>query len=199
MLIREDKLKTQTGEVFGWVIDGIVSDETCNKIIEHGKPSMKPSTTLDPYIPDYRTSSNTFAYYGNNKAVDEVAHLVCDFIQYPVENFEGMQIVHYNPGEYYKTHHDYFEKNTDHYESEIARGGQRTWTAFLYLNDVSKGGETNFPYVNFTVKPKRGTMILWMNTNQNGEVIDDSLHEALSPKSGEKWGANIWVREKKFR
>jgi prolyl 4-hydroxylase len=118
-------------------------------------------------------------------------------IEVPLENCEGMQLVHYKPGQYYKPHHDYFQPNSSYWDREINRGGQRTWTAFLYLNDVKEGGTTNFPYIDIEVKPKAGRMVLWMNMI-NGKPNVDSYHEARAPKGCEKWGANIWVREKKF-
>lgn len=197
MKIRKERLKTEAGEVFGWIFDNVVSKDKCDRLIKWAKNKVKKSTTLDPYIEDYRTSWNTFANYGHKKEVDEVAELVSGLIDSPIENFEGMQIVHYNAGEYYKAHHDYFEENTDYYDREMSRGGQRTWTAYLYLNDVAKGGETHFPEIDFKMKPKLGSMVFWMNC-VDGIPICNSLHEALPPIGCEKWGANIWVREKKF-
>lgn len=198
MRIREERLRTKEGKVFGWVVDDFVSEEICNKLIQLGKPKLKPSTTLEPSVIDYRTSSNTFLHYNRNMpSVDEVAKSVTEVIQMPLENCEGMQIVHYNPGEFYKPHHDYLYSGTGYWEKEIARGGQRVWTAFLYLNDVESGGETFFPRINFEVKPKTGTMIFWLNL-LNGKLNEDSYHEAKPPISCEKWGANIWVREGVF-
>ena len=39
--------------------------------------------------------------------------------------------------------------------------GPRAFTFFLYLSDVEEGGGTKFPYLNVTVKPKRGSAVLW--------------------------------------
>jgi prolyl 4-hydroxylase len=198
MIITDQRLKTTDGDIFGWVIDDVIDRNTCQRIIAYGRPTLQTSTTLDPQVPDYRTSSNTFAHYGTNETVDELAKILCDFIEYPIENFEGMQIVHYNSGEFYKEHHDYFELDTTYYNDQMKRGGQRVWTGFIYLNDVFKGGETYFPEVDFKVKPKAGRMVLWLNTIDN-IPLSNSLHEALPPIDCEKWGANIWVREKPFR
>ena len=41
-------------------------------------------------------------------------------------------------------------------------------------------------------------MILWMNMIDDIPIVN-SLHEALPPIGCEKWGANIWVREKPFK
>ena len=118
-------------------------------------------------------------------------------VEVPLENCEGMQLVHYKPGQCYKPHWDYFDTSSDIHIEETRRGGQRTWTAFLYLNDVKEGGTTNFPNIDMEVKPKIGRIVCWLNT-LNGNTIEDSLHEAKPPIDCEKWGANMWVREKKF-
>ena len=39
--------------------------------------------------------------------------------------------------------------------------GPRMLTFFLYLSDVEEGGETNFPFLGVSVKPKKGRALLW--------------------------------------
>ncbi len=199
MKILRERLRTSKGEIFGWVVDNFVSKDVCRELIDAAKPKLKPSTTLEPVVENYRTSSNTFLYYNRGiGAVDKVASLVTDIIDLPLVNCEGMQVVHYNSGEYYKPHHDYFHAETSYWEREMARGGQRIWTAFLYLNDVSEGGSTSFPNINVEVKPKAGRIVLWLNV-LGKRLNTDSYHEAKPPIDCEKWGANIWVREGIFK
>ena len=192
------RLKTQDGIEFGWVADNFVSRDICKRLILLGKPTLEPSSTLEPVQENFRTSSNTFLYYNNGmETVDKVFSTVTDIIKVPLQNCEGMQLVHYKSGEFYKPHHDYFYPWMNYYKEEARCGGQRTWTAFLYLNDVKEGGETNFPNINIQVKPLAGRVVFWRNSI-DGNLIEDSFHEAKPPIDCEKWGANIWVREKKF-
>ena len=51
-----------------------------------------------------------------------------------------MQILHYEHGEKYEPHYDYFH---DKVNQEL--GGHRIATVLMYLSDVEKGGETIFP------------------------------------------------------
>lgn len=51
-----------------------------------------------------------------------------------------MQILHYEHGQKYEPHFDYF---SDKYN--IEHGGHRTATVLMYLSDVKRGGETVFP------------------------------------------------------
>ena len=52
--------------------------------------------------------------------------------------------------------------------------------------------------MDFKVKPRTGRIVLWKNMI-DGKINPDSLHEALPPVDCEKWGANIWVREKSHK
>lgn len=51
-----------------------------------------------------------------------------------------MQILHYEHGQKYEPHFDYFH---DKVNQEL--GGHRVATVLMYLSDVQKGGETVFP------------------------------------------------------
>jgi len=61
----------------------------------------------------------------------------------------------------------------------------------MYLNDVEQGGGTNFPYLDLTVMPKRGRVLMWANV-QDEDPDEEHLHarhQALPVISGEKYGA----------
>ena len=194
-MILKEELKTKKGLVFGWVFDDVLSYNQCQSLIDTSSLILKKSSTLGPQIDNYRTSSNCFLKFEENKNANHVANLISHFLDVPVENFEAMQVVHYSSGQRYKEHRDSF--NPEDIEEQFKRGGQRTWTAFAYLNNVQKGGETFFPLINQSISPKIGRMVFWKNS-VDGEVVQDSLHEAMPPINCEKWGANVWVRENKF-
>jgi prolyl 4-hydroxylase len=56
------------------------------------------------------------------------------------ENGESIQILHYQNGEKYEPHFDYF-----HDKKNQVLGGHRIATVLMYLSHVEKGGETIFP------------------------------------------------------
>lgn len=56
------------------------------------------------------------------------------------ENGESIQILHYENGEKYEPHFDFFHDKTN---QKI--GGHRIATVLMYLSNVEKGGETIFP------------------------------------------------------
>ena len=62
------------------------------------------------------------------------------FAQIPVSHGEGLQVLHYQAGEKYEPHWDYFQDQVNQ-----VNGGQRVATMLMYLTDVEEGGETVFP------------------------------------------------------
>lgn len=73
--------------------------------------------------------------------------------------------------------------------------GPRILTFYMYLSDVEEGGETAFPMMNKSVKPKKGSAVLWPSTyNNNPEQQDPRTHHEAKPvKKGVKFGANSWI------
>ena len=183
-------LKDSSGKVFGWVFDNVVSEEDCKSIIDESNKKMRPSTTMGKIV-DYRTSWSSMINKDTDCiAVNKLKSLISDIIDYPICNFEDTQVVRYRHGQYYKSHHDYFDV-----DENCGSCNQRYWTGLLYLNNVENGGKTFFPNIDFTVKPKIGRLVLWKNII-DGKPNEDSLHEALPTVKCRKWAVNIWVREK---
>lgn len=60
---------------------------------------------------------------------------------------DGLQVVKYEPGQFYNSHTDWFNLDASpNWNWDPARNGtNRFATVFLYLNDVELGGETVFP------------------------------------------------------
>jgi prolyl 4-hydroxylase len=88
----------------------------------------------------------------------------------------------------YLAHHDYIESERDRQQ------GNRILTVYLYLNEVERGGGTNFPNLDLTVMPKRGRALIWPSVlNDEPDVIDPrTRHQALPVLEGVKYGANAW-------
>lgn len=113
----------------------------------------------------------------------------------PDANSEYLQLLKYEKGQFYRVHHDYIENDDGRPQ------GPRILTAFLYLNDVEKGGGTNFPDLNLTVMPKKGRLLLWPSVlNEDPSKKDYSTrHQALDVEVGRKYGANGWIHLRNFK
>ena len=66
---------------------------------------------------------------------------------------------------------------------------------------AQEGGETAFPSLNITVRPKRGRALLWPSVRElNLEHPDHrTSHEARPVVTGLKYAANAWLHLYDFR
>jgi prolyl 4-hydroxylase len=99
-----------------------------------------------------------------------------------------LQFLHYETGQYYKSHHDYLGG------SEKFMAGPRVLSGLLYLNDVEEGGETSFPVLELTVSPRAGRLLLWADVLDDQPMVKDvrTRHAALPVTRGQKFAANLW-------
>lgn len=175
----------------------LLSVDECNELIQMSKDKLFEATTLGENVKDYRTANNTWLFEKTD-LTDKIKNIVLEKTNLPIENQEKIHIVKYNVGGEYKEHHDFFHPNTDYFESQIQRGGQRIYSCLFYLNDNFLGGETDFPKIEYKVNPKIGKLVVWKNLNDDLTLNYNSLHAGLPVLSGEKWICIVWVRENKF-
>jgi prolyl 4-hydroxylase len=175
----------------------ILSIDECDELINISKDKLSEATTLGTQIKNYRTAETTWLFEKTDLS-EKIKNIVSEKTDLPIENQEQIHIVKYNIGGEYKEHHDFFHPSTDYYKAHTERGGQRVYSCLFYLNDDFEGGETNFPKVNYKVKPELGKLVIWKNLNDDLSINPNSLHSGLPVTNGEKWICIIWVRENKF-
>ena len=112
-------------------------------------------------------------------------------------HFEAAQILRYQEGQLYNEHNDIGDKDF------TSLSGPRIFTIFVYLSDVSEGGETEFPKINKKFAPKAGSAILWSSVKQddNGVFVRDDLtnHQANPPGKWQlKFAMNVWIHANDF-
>ncbi|MEN2785226.1 prolyl hydroxylase family protein [Sphingomonas qilianensis] len=111
---------------------------------------------------------------------------------------ETMQGQRYAPGQHFRAHHDYFHEAESYYAEVTQAGGQRTWTAMIYLNEVEEGGATWFPQAGIRVAPRRGLLLAWNNMNPDGSPNLATLHEGMPVVRGTKYIVTKWFRERNW-
>jgi len=138
-----------------------------------------------------RTSENAWCRRNceNHPASQSIINKIVDVVGIPYENFESFQILKYSVGQFYRTHHDMAERQT------LKVAGPRILTFFLYFSDVEEGGETNFPRLGISVRPKQGRAILWPSVMDYNNLKQDprTYHQALPVIKGTKFAANSWI------
>ncbi|EQB02764.1 2OG-Fe(II) oxygenase [Sphingobium quisquiliarum P25] len=127
-----------------------------------------------------------------------ISDRICALTGLPSENGETLQGQRYAVGQEYKPHCDYFPVTANYWPAMRTTGGQRSWTAMIYLSAVEAGGETHFPHCEFMVPPVEGMILLWNNMKPDGAPNPDSLHAARPVERGEKYVVTKWFREKRW-
>ncbi len=162
-----------------------------DKIDAHAVPSTLYKGTEQP---GFRTSSSCHL----NRWDPDIARIeakMTDVIGIDNNFAETMQGQRYHVGQEFKAHHDFFHTAQDYWKQEGPTGGQRTWTAMIFLNDVAAGGATEFPHVKIGVRPQAGTMLIWNNMNLDGTMNYKSLHTGTPVKAGVKHIITKWYRQ----
>lgn len=109
---------------------------------------------------------------------------------------ETIQGQRYQVGQQFKPHYDFFHQGESYWEEMMRTGGQRTWTAMVFLNDVDGGGETNFTHAAAKVTPRRGNLLCWNNMNGIGEPNSYAMHQGMPVTAGTKYIITKWFRER---
>uniref|UniRef100_A0A803MWX9 procollagen-proline 4-dioxygenase n=1 Tax=Chenopodium quinoa TaxID=63459 RepID=A0A803MWX9_CHEQI len=198
--------------------EGAESKEECEYLIDLAKPHMAKSTVVDSKTgrskdSRVRTSSGMFLRRGQDKIIRDIEKRIADFTFIPVEHGEGLQILHYEEGQKYEPHYDYF---LDEFNKK--NGGQRIATVLMYLSDVEEGGETVFPASrgNFSsltgwnersecakrglsVRPKMGDALLFWSMRPDATLDSSSLHGGCPVIKGNKWSSTKWMHVEEYK
>ena len=169
--------------------------EQCDRLIALIEEGRRPSTLLsDRAGVGFRTSDSCDLdrWSPQVQPIDEaIAHL----LGVDPKNGETMQGQRYDIGQQFRAHHDYFHETEKYWADMVRCGGQRTWTAMIYLNDVADGGATWFPKAGIRVTPKRGLLLAWNNMTADGSPNELTLHEGMPVVEGVKYIVTKWFRE----
>lgn len=172
-----------------------LSADACARLIAMIDANRRPSTLLsDKSGAEFRTSDSCDMdrWSADVRPIDES---IAQLLGIDPAHAETMQGQRYAPGQQFRTHHDYFHQGESYWQRMKATGGQRTWTAMVYLNDVAEGGATWFPRAGIRVSPKRGLLLAWNNMNPDGSPNPATLHEGMAVVAGVKYIVTKWFRE----
>lgn len=185
------------------VFDNLLTLKECDHIISLSHGRLEPSkvadtTTGNKKLSDVRTSSSCSLLREESKIVTRVEKRIASLLNIPAQNGECLTVSHYQIGDEYYAHHDFFPPEKSDYSLRLEKGGQRTCTMIMYLNDVEEGGEIYFPEVGFKCLPKKGGAIYFSYHNQRAQLDCTALHSSTRVTRGEKWVATKWFREKEY-
>ncbi|NBU34028.1 2OG-Fe(II) oxygenase [bacterium] len=112
----------------------------------------------------------------------------------PISHQETLQVVKYPQGGFFNPHYDPCVGDIEFCKRMNEKGGPRYMTLLVYLNDDYEGGETAFPKLDKSVKPQKGKAVVFFNTDNEGKILENSMHGGNPVSNGNKWICNKWVR-----
>lgn len=189
------------------IFDNFATPEECERLIELGhQEGYERSSDVgerqfdgsySSNVNSGRTSTNAWCQHEcyEDPLAKQVIEKITNLTGIPEANSEYLQLLKYEPGQYYQTHSDYIPHQVER------QSGVRLLTMYLYLNDVEEGGGTEFPELGLTVTPKRGRAVIWPSVLDEDPNQKDprTIHTALPVIKGVKYGANAWVHMRDFK
>ncbi|RLM99552.1 prolyl 4-hydroxylase 1 [Panicum miliaceum] len=170
-----------------------LSKEECDYLISLAKPHLKKSRVVDAETggtkeSSGRTSSGMFLKRWQDWVVRRIEKRIADYTSIPVEKGEGLRVLHYEVGQKFDPHFDYYEIG---YETKNRGPRQAT----LLMSEVEDGGETVFPSAvtaksgssrggcarrgALSVQPKMGDALLFWSMRPDGSLDPRSLHDII--------------------
>lgn len=186
-----------------YTIDDFLSEEECEKLVGLISANLEPSkVTMDKegnvghnrYESVRSSSTCHFAHHGSD-VIDEIDDKICSALGIHQKFAEPTQGQHYKKGEEFKDHTDTFMPNSEEYTNNCAVSGQRTWTFMVFLKEPEDGGETAFPKLDKSFKPKVGQAVVWNNLYLGGQPNPMAEHAGRPILKGEKVIITKWFRQ----
>ena len=186
------KLPAQGLDIF--VVRDFLTHKECDDVIALIDKDRVPSGLLAPTDdPEFRTSESC------NLRLEDRAN---QMVEAKINRLTGIDPTHgetiqgqrYAVGQQFKPHHDFFYTNQPYWPEMEKQGGQRTWTAMIYLNEPEEGGATRFKAIGKTVQPETGKLLAWNNLLPDGRPNPATLHQGMKVRRGTKYIVTKWFR-----
>lgn len=194
---RAYKVETDVAEIFAF--GDFLTAAECEQLCLMIDLTAKPSTLHEQdYSSGFRTS-----YSGDLDPYDPfvkgISRRIDDLLGMNPVCGEAIQGQRYLPGQQFKPHNDWFYTTEKYWELERKRGGQRSWTAMAYLNEVEEGGATHFTQAGLSIAPKPGVLLVWNNATPDGTPNEGTMHAGTPVLKGAKYVITKWYRTREWR
>lgn len=188
---------TDKAEIFA--IGDFLNADECERLRIMIDEVARPSSLHEvDYASGFRTSFSG-DLDPDDSFVRGIARRIDDVLGIDPTFGEPIQGQRYLPGQQFKPHNDWFYTSEKYWALEKARGGQRSWTAMAYLNEVEEGGDTHFTHVGMKIQPKPGVLMIWNNAHRDGTPNVDTMHAGSPVVSGAKYVITRWYRTREWR
>ena len=191
-----ERLPADKAEIY--LFEDFLADADCAALVALIDSGCVPSPLhLAHSYDDYRTSQTCDLPPGDPVVAALDARIAALLGQDPGHG-EPMQGQRYQAGQQYRMHPDFFYIDQAYWPQVDAVGGQRSWTAMIYLNEPESGGATGFTYLDLNVMPRTGRILIWNNMAPDGSPNPWTDHAGQPVGGGIKYIVTKWYRERPF-
>lgn len=181
-----------------FILKDFMTRDHCQQIINYSRPKLLDSEVIGGKHKNIRNSQQCWIPK-NHPLSKTLFDKVSRMFNIPFENGEDLQVVRYEPGQFYNEHHDSCCDSNDKCRAFVKHGGQRVITVLIYLNSEFSDGMTYFKNLDLKVKPDPGSAIVFFPLAKGTTKCHPlALHAGMPVTSGEKWVANLWFRQGAF-
>lgn len=179
-----------------FVFPDFLDADDCALLIAMIDANSRPSTLfIEREGNGFRTSDSCDLERWDD-AVMAIDARICDLMGIDQRHGETLQGQRYRIGQQFKPHHDFFHVDQPYWAEMEKHGGQRSWTAMIYLNQPEDGGATDFPALGISVNPRGGLLLAWNNMGIDGAPNLRTLHAGMPVQAGTKYIVTKWFRER---
>lgn len=177
-----------------------LSEEEIKTILSIAEKKLQPSKVIDHKTGNSvdhsnRTSSGMSFSRGENQTIANIERRISQFVQWPIEKGEGIQVLKYDVGQQYKPHYDYFIPDQPSAAVCKKNGGQRLATLIMYLSTPEEGGFTEFTNLNLRIPAVAGSVLFFSYPD---DTKQETLHAGTPVIKGSKYIATKWLRERNY-
>jgi len=181
-----------------YIGDGFLDAETCRRMREKIDEGSYPSPLYEKEKYEGIRTSYSCNLDANDPLVVEVDRRIANLLGVGKEHGEPLQGQRYQQGQCFREHADFFYVDEPYWADYEPHGGQRTWTAMIYLNQPDAGGATLFKLLDVAIAPRLGRILIWNNMALDGSPNPWTLHEGMPVDAGTKYIVTKWYRERQF-
>jgi len=181
-----------------YILDSFLAPDVCRQMCSKIDEGSYPSPLYEKEkFEDVRTSysCNLNAY---DPLIIEIDDRIATLLGMEKAHGEPLQGQRYAQGQRFREHADFFYVDEPYWSEYEPHGGQRTWTAMIYLNEPAAGGATRFKLLDLEIEPKLGRILIWNNMALDGSPNPWTLHEGMPVEAGTKYIVTKWYRERQF-
>lgn len=179
-----------------YAVGQFLTPQECQTMMTLIDAAARPSTLLDKSYGDGFRTSFSGDVDPHDPFIKRIDGRINDLLGIDPRFGETMQGQRYLPGQEFKPHHDWFHPETAYWSSENKRGGQRSYTAMIYLNQVDEGGATEFTDLRLSIEPTQGVILMWNNADPTGIPNQKTIHAGKPVVRGAKYVITKWYRAK---